>query len=300
MFGDGIVTCGIRANERLQARFQAFGEKIGNSTVLSRSKASTLAGWPGDSEHRSKNDEAYLDLLFMCKGFTSLAKSGYAYFFTRPFQSRRHFRGILDDMRKVMSKCINPVPASEVFDALEVAGTLNGVDVDAIENILVEAAEYEEIPHEGPRVFRLRFRYLPTLVDKSVRILTERGQPMHIRDLCLEIDKRLGLVGTSQRVNTRSLSKRLSQSRIIVPTSSRCDWALAEWNLPRMQLRDMVVRVLENAGEPLLISQIFGVIREEDSSIRLRTIRHCIQDNGEFIRIKDRKITLAHWGGGEE
>ena len=298
--GETVVEHGIRCSEHLRARFEAFGEKIGHLAVLSRTRAIALSDGPHDSNHRTGNDEAYLDLLFLCFGFTPMVDRQEAYFFKRPFQNRLHFRTIVDEIRKVMKTRFNPVTAGELLGILEVGGALNGVDVEAIEGILTESTEYEELSEEGRRVYQFRFHRLSTILERAVRILREQGRPMRLREIAREIERRLGSAGTRRCTEITILSRVLSTSGYAVPLNHTGVWGLAHWNLPRTSTREIIVRVLESAGEPLPIKQIFETLRQEYPHVRLRTIRASIQSSEVFVRIDVLKIGLGSWRSGAE
>jgi len=136
--------------------------------------------------------------------------------------------------------------------------------------------------------YRVRLERLTNYVDQYERILSDRGEAMHIKVLDAELSRLLasGHVVASRR----TVSRRLTSSTRFVPVGRSGFWGLSRWaNLETGTIADVSAALLARAGAPLT---------EDALACLMRPIRALSEKSiGSLLRLdrRFRKIGPRTW-----
>jgi hypothetical protein len=182
------------------------------------------------------------------------------------------------------------------MDAFSLAKSLKKVGLQIVDEIpaLIELCSTAEVVEEN--FYRLRFEHLQGRRDQAVRVLSERGGPMHHRDLLRDIKCQLA---PPKRIRRKeNLVNQMIGDARIQPIGKTGQWALAEWGLETRSLVEIVEEVLGTAGEALHIDDLTERVLKFRPGAEVSIAMLLGLHPERFRKVAPRIYALTAWGDG--
>lgn len=138
-----------------------------------------------------------------------------------------------------------------------------------------------------------KFEFLVGRGNQAERILTERGEPIHLREIVREINHRLAL-HEKRTVNIRSISNQISADGRFCPLARSGKWGLSSWSLDTGTIVEIMRQALASRNEPLTSDEIYIYVSER-RPVQKSSIDTYLALQDIFVKIDRNKWGLSTW-----
>ncbi len=210
-----------------------------------------------------------------------------------PKKQVERLRMAVDAIHEVLSDEVLGYEGFEVVRAVnERLPSTRFISVDELPS-LIELCSSSEAKGEG--LYRTKFEDIRGRANQVVRLLSDRGQPMHFRHLLREVNK----VAAMQRkpaVGKGSLVNQLTADERIQPIGRTGEWTLAEWGSETRSIIEVMVEALHASGEAMTQTELWDAVRTVRPAAE-NSIPLLLGNNPDrFRRVAPRVWALVEWG----
>jgi hypothetical protein len=150
--------------------------------------------------------------------------------------------------------------------------------------------------------YRVRFECLPRRSDQLERVLSMYGEPTHVREIVVEVNRRLVASG-GRTITARTASAHMSNSGRFVPIGKSGFWALRAW--PEVEtgtVLQLLERALVEANGPLSLSALHDYVASR-RTVSPASVGLYMSTKERFTRVGRDQWALSRWshalpGGG--
>lgn len=189
----------------------------------------------------------------------------------------------------------NPSPMSEL--ALQNELRLKPTD-DSTDDLRMLIDLCPTIEECGVGIYRGKFEYLSRWVDQAERLLRERNEPLHFRQIAAEINRRIRPV-REKRVYFRTLANALAADDRFEPIGRSGTWSLKEWGLESGTILDLMRECLQKERRPLTSDEIYRYV-DDRRSVEKASVEMYLQFQETFVRVGVDRWALAEWPETQE
>ena len=138
-----------------------------------------------------------------------------------------------------------------------------------------------------------KFEHLAGRFNQVERILTERGEPVHIDEITREIDHRLVKHG-KRTVEPNNLVNQISRDNRFVPIGRSGEWGLSSWSLNIKTIVDLMKQCLIARNESVTVEEIYAYVSER-RPVRRRSVQVYLASINDFAKVDRTRWGLASW-----
>jgi hypothetical protein len=143
---------------------------------------------------------------------------------------------------------------------------------------------------------QLRYERLRTLPNKVYRILHNAGEPIHIRQLAIILNKEAFKYDERSRITPHNVGVRLSGDSRFKSIGRSGEWILSEWQeYSTESILDLMEDSLHAAGEPLSLEVIFDYVSAR-RPVEEKAIASYLSQEQRFVRVGVNSFALSDWG----
>jgi hypothetical protein len=244
-------------------------------------------------------DRGALRLLLHIFGFTPVPTSGFPVrthvaWSTQPIDVANINR-ILTAVGKVLDRSGTSI---SYFDLkVEVTRRCKGAAIDhaQLRQALLLCADIEAIDQN---TFQIPFALLQSLADKAYRVLYEANAPLHLREICKQINHRLAKQGLPADAQLRSIQGQLVGDRRFVSVGRSGLWSLAEWqHITTTGITDLMREFFHRHGTAATHAEVSSYVYDKRPDISPNSIGIYLSTTPElFVRVSAKHYELTEWG----
>lgn len=204
----------------------------------------------------------------------------------------------IEDAINVVSGCLKKAAIAKSFDEIKLA-------VNREREPELRFSDYElrhairlsfDIEEINSGKYQIRYEKLGSLTDKAYRILYRANQPLHVRQLAIELNKEAFKHGEPSRINSHHVGARLSEDSRFDSIGRSGEWFLVEWE---RFTGDFILEIMQDAlhssGEPLSSKAIFDFVRRK-RPVEKNAIDAYLSQGDKFVRVGSDLFALRDWG----
>lgn len=144
--------------------------------------------------------------------------------------------------------------------------------------------------------YQIRFENLRSLADKAYRILSEKGKPLSVQDVQLEINHRLAISQFGRQVGARSIGQQLSTDKRFIPLGGGGLWALEEWEeWTSATIITLMKEFLNQNKSGASRDEIFEYVRRKRPDVLRKTVSAYLGQRDKFTRISRNVYVPEEW-----
>lgn len=154
----------------------------------------------------------------------------------------------------------------------------------------------DDIEQLDDGTYQIRYERLRTMADKAYRLMHNRGEPIHARDLARVLNKLEVSAGNTSNINAHHVGSRLSADPRFEPIGRSGEWILKVWeDINTETVLELMTEALHAAAEPLSSQQIFEYVTARRPAKR-QAIDSYLSNEARFSRVGRDQYALADWG----
>jgi hypothetical protein len=157
--------------------------------------------------------------------------------------------------------------------------------------VLESLPEVKSIFINNSKCYQIKFQFLSRAADCAYRVLFENNEKMYIDDISSEINHRFASLGLVRKYNRNSLT--LVSDKRFTPIAKTGYWALRQWNLNSLSIKDMVIDTMHKFNKPLSTIQISNILIEKRPLLNKNSIRAII--GSYLIKVEGNLWILPEW-----
>jgi hypothetical protein len=272
----------------ISSQFKSFIDKVKENKFI------TLDGLVNiylDIYHKRLSNSDYLLLDFLlelykiekCKQLESNFTQTELY--CSDVSVKKDFLKIAENILRLLKSSI--VPQNEMDVIISIRNRIKNADRSLITTALSNLMEIERLAGVSNTYYQVKFEYLTNARDRVFRVLSEKGEEMHIDDLVSEVNQRLVNSNVSKIYNRHSLG--LATDKRFTPRQKVGYWQLTEWGQINETLENLTKIALVQLNDQSSFQDIYNKVKEgwpkaKEKSIRTLIGKNCLQlENGNFI-----------------
>ncbi len=186
-------------------------------------------------------------------------------------------------------------------DAFEILAHINQNDFaltpDDLDQITRLLPALEKV---GESQYQMQFFHLSSIATKAYRVLSDEGQPIHIRDIARLINQKLAASAVTKRqyVLFRSLQQQLVDDPRFEPLGRGGYWKLTEWT---KIISAIIIEIMRNSlyqsNKPLSPQEVYEYVVERRPDVSSKSINAYLRSREDvFVQVEKRKFALSDWG----
>lgn len=155
-----------------------------------------------------------------------------------------------------------------------------------------------EVQKVNEETYEFRFEALPSVADKTYRVLYQANKPLHLRDILREINHLQIKTGGQANVIARTLQQQLGSDNRFEPVGRSGEWSLTEWeHVAKETFLELMQEFLHLKQTSATAKEIFDYVRSKRESAKLNSIQSFLVDQKSiFTRVDNGKYGLTAWG----
>jgi len=138
-----------------------------------------------------------------------------------------------------------------------------------------------------------RFEHLVGRFNQVERILTERGEPVHIDEITREINHRLVKHG-KRTVEPNNLANQISRDNRFVPIGRSGEWGLSSWSLNIETIVDLMKQCLIARNESATVEEVYAYVSER-RPVHRSSVQVYLASINDFAKVDRTRWGLASW-----
>jgi hypothetical protein len=182
-------------------------------------------------------------------------------------------------------------------DLFDIMSSLNKGRKSKIPQTIVSLAipTYKELEVIDNK-YQIRFDDLGSLADKAYRILKEKGNPLKVQDIQMEINHRLAVSQSGSRVGAASIGNQLSVDKRFFPLGGGGLWALKEWDeWTSKTIISLMKEYLDQKRAGASPSEIFEYVKQKRPDVLRKSIDTSLGQKDKFTRISRNTYVPVEW-----
>lgn len=201
---------------------------------------------------------------------------------------------IIRDAKRLLEKNVMPVEFFEIRIRLNKKRKAKLND-QQIRSSLRVCPEIEQV---GDDHFQTKFEYLSSLADKAYRVLSERGHPLHIREIARLINKRLASVGRNTDVQVTGFHGQLIADARFEPVGRSGRWSLSEWaHVRRDNIVDLMKEYFHYHQSKATAASIHAFVETKRPGVPKKSVYTLLKLRPDlFAQVSETEYELAAWG----
>jgi hypothetical protein len=167
------------------------------------------------------------------------------------------------------------------------------------ESIRLAIKVCSEIECVNADTYQIKIEYLRSLADQAYRILRERDQPMHIRDIHREMKQRLTQAGCPAKSPLKALQTQLvSNKKRFAPIGCGGYWSLLEWsNVPRGTIVELIEEIFNLRGARATLDEVYEYVISKRADVeRGSVLTYLSAKEDKFVKVSKTEYELTSWG----
>ena len=206
----------------------------------------------------------------------------------KSWMSRNEVNGLFSLLNGVFME-VDPISAFKFTAKIKNKARVSN---EIIKKILQATNEVEFFDINGDSYVMLKLEYLSSIADKAYRVFWLERKPMHYRDVARKLNSKLH---KTKHVKHRSLTGQMSADNRFINIGRGGRWALSNWDLNSITIRDAMVLVFEKAGRALSLERVIQDVHVLRPDAAKKSISTYIKNEDIFVRVENNKFALKKW-----
>jgi len=245
----------IFANNKLQTMYKKLKKKFSKTDFIIATKAKIIITQEFNSEIKI---EGLFYFLFKILGFAKGRLKGVDYLFRKDKFGKTNFNEIAISITILLQETVKPISLADIH--MKLNEKHGNVPEFIIKHALNFLSIIEQIQSGNTTLYQIKFHELKSLKGVTLRILMEKNEVMHFKEIFKEMQRRSKKHQRKKHEAIKSVQGQMVLDDRLKPIGRTGRWTLTEWNMNTQAVIDLVIDAFKIINKPCTVKEIIKQI----------------------------------------